>query len=135
MQRANIYSKFGLAEPAKKLGFLSKAINLTLENDPYQKIVFELVYCILLTQQPVDIQTRMQLIARRLRKLVGMLGNTAVELSTPYSTVAWLNEPRSRRCRLSASAPSGDSIGIDSDDLKHIFLIDTALCARRIRAS
>jgi hypothetical protein len=84
--------------------------------------MLDLLHYILPTQKPIDIQARTQPIVRELRELVDALGNTAVEKSTPWSTVAGLGEPLSRRCRPLAWESSDNDPGRNSDNLNYIFL-------------
>jgi hypothetical protein len=121
MQRIDIYSTFGLAELAKKLGFSSAEIDSVLKNDPYQRMVLDLISRILPNRKAADIQTRTQSMVRELRELVDTLGATEVERFAPWATVTGLGEPISRRCGPAVWA-GGDGEGGESEDLNHIFL-------------
>ena len=121
-QREYIYSVFGLAELARKLGFSSDEIDSLLKNDPYQRMVLDLLRRALPTQKPADIHVRAQSLVTELRELVDALSTVTTKRSTPWSTVSGLGEPLSRRCGPSAWAPSHhDNDGI-SDDANQVFL-------------
>jgi len=121
-QREKEYSMFRLAELARNLGFSSKEIDSLLMNDPYQKMVLDLLHRTLPTQMPADCHDRAQSLARELRKLMNMANSTTVEESKPWLTVAGSGEPISRRCGTAAWTHFQNDSIVDSDDLKHMFL-------------
>ena len=122
VQRVEIYATFELAELAERLGFSTDEITSALKNDPYQAMVLDLLKRIQPNCKAIDIQSRVQSMARELRELVDTVGVTEVERFVPWATVAGLGEPRSRRCGPVAWPSTSDRESEESDDVNNIFL-------------
>ncbi|KFY47181.1 hypothetical protein V494_00117, partial [Pseudogymnoascus sp. VKM F-4513 (FW-928)] len=120
-QREIEYSMFRLAELAQSKGFSSEQIDALLLNNPYQKMVLDLLLRTLPTQKPADRHSKAQALAKDLQNLMSALSSTTGKDSHPWITVAGSGAPISQRCGPAAWVTLTSDNDRDSEDLRHIF--------------
>jgi hypothetical protein len=120
-QREVEYSLFRLAEEAQNVGFSSDEIKALLLNDPYQKMILDLLHRTLPTHTRQDRFSQAQALSRNLRDLMNGLISTTDEDLKPWITVAGAGARISRRCGPAVWVTLKSDDDRDSDDLRHIF--------------